>query len=257
MAEPTSSKPTDNDSAGSEHRKQAAPLLARLALGTAAYSLQNFVLAPIFTARTIHDRLLPNRETHPTESKTYPVRPKLAVRIFFPNATKPAEPTKLPVLLSIHGGGFVVGDPLDDDLWNSRFSNQHNALVVALNYAKAPSNAFPGPARDLQALIPAVLDDPALQPYIDTAKIGITGFSAGGNLVLTVVQDAAIRERITAGAMPIYPVTDLSLKRAQKTPTRRYKAALGGSRARTKDPLAPMAPIFDWCCQYIYICVVK
>lgn len=247
MAQPTSS----------DHRQQAAPLLKRVALTVAVYSVQTFFIGPVTTIRTLQRRFLPDHETSPTEIKTYPVRPKLPVRIFFPNRTKPAAASsdsqtqaQLPVLLSIHGGGFVVGDPLDDDLWNARFSNMHNAIVVALNYAKAPANAYPGPVRDLLALIPAVLDDPALRPHMDASKVGLAGFSAGGNLVLAVAQDPSIRDRITAGAMPIYPVLDLSLRVEQKTPTRRYKAALGGSRARTEDLLAPFVPAFDWCCQY-------
>lgn len=230
--------------------KGAEPIYKRLAYSLAVTSLQAMVAGPAMTIRHVKQRILPPEE-YPTVIKTYECRPKLPVRIFFPKSYDRASPRPLPLplLLSIHGGGFVVGDPSDNDTWNSRFCETQSALVVALNYAKAPANPFPGPRLDLEAQIAAVFADPDLVPHFDPARVGITGFSAGGSLTLTVSQVPAVREKVTAGIVPIYPVTDLSVAPALKAETRRYKPKLGGSRARDKDPLLGPANFFDWSCK--------
>ncbi|KAF3765208.1 alpha/beta-hydrolase [Cryphonectria parasitica EP155] len=195
--------------------------------------------------RHLRQRLFPD-ETNPTLIKTYPVRPRLPVRIFFPKSYDRTSPQQLPLLFSIHGGGFVLGEPSDNDPWNSSFSEKHKALVVALHYAKAPANHYPGPRVDLEALIAAVFADQELAAHINPDKVGITGFSAGGNLALTVSEVPAVRDRITAGVVPIYPVTDFATSPDAKRATRRYKPKLLGSRASEKDPLHGIAALFDW-----------
>lgn len=222
------------------------PLLTRVLFGLAVNGMQYLVIPVAMAIRRWQSG---SHKDQPTIVKTYPARPRLPVRVFFPEAYDRAQPPSapgLPLLLSIHGGGFVVGDPSDNDAWNHKFANQHNALVVALNYAKAPGSPFPGPLADLEAQISAVFADDDLTPHFDPARVGVVGFSAGGNLTLTISQFPSVRSRITAGIVPIYPVCDFSVTPQQKAATRRYKSALQGSRAAQKDPLLSLADTFDW-----------
>ncbi len=69
-------------------------------------------------------------------------------------------------------------------------------VVVALNYAKAPANPFPGPISDLEALLCSALADSDLP--IDTDRAALAGWSAGGNLVLAVAQLDTVRSRVKA-----------------------------------------------------------
>lgn len=234
-----------------DHDKQLfprKPLLTRVLYALAVNAMQLLVVGPAMMMRHWKQRRsLPT--TYPTIIKTYPSRPRLPVRIFFPKSydrTQSRSTPGLPLLLSIHGGGFVVGDPSDNDIFNHAFANQHNALVVALNYAKAPGSPFPGPLADLEAQIDAVFADDELATHFDAAKVGLMGFSAGGNLTLTISQFPKVRERITAGIVPVYPVVDFSITPQQKASTRRYKPALHGARGATRDPLLSLADAFDW-----------
>lgn len=238
---------TDDGADAVKAVKLALPLHERVLYGFITFTLQYVISAPVMEVRRLKAHFL-DKETQPTFTKTYKCRPGLAIRIFFPRSydRQSSSPQPLPLLFSIHGGGFVIGDPMDNDAWNTLFANQHSALVIALNYAKAPANPFPGPREDLEAIIDAIFRDPELTPYIDPARVGITGFSAGGALALTVSQVPAVRDRITAGVIPIYPVTDHSVSVVDKAATRRYKPALGGTRGAKKDPLQALAPIFDW-----------
>lgn len=232
------------------HEKQPfarKPLLTRVLFGLSVNVMQLLVIPVAMAVRSWKQGSSPDQ---PTIIKTYPARPRLPVRVFFPQAYDRAQPPPaaqgLPLLLSIHGGGFVVGNPSDNDAWNHRFANQHNALVVALNYAKAPGSPFPGPLADLETQINAVFSDSELTPHFDAARVGLVGFSAGGNLTLTISQFPSVRSRITAGIVPIYPVCDFSVTPQQKAGTRRYKPALQGSRAAPRDPLLSFADVFDW-----------
>lgn len=223
------------------------PLLTRALYALAVNAMQLLVVGPAMTVRRWRQGRSPP-DDYPTIVKTYASRPRLPVRVFFPKAydRQSPSPPGLPLLLSIHGGGFVVGDPSDNDAWNHVFANQHNALVVALNYAKAPASPFPGPLSDLEAQIAAVFEDDELIPHVDKARVGLVGFSAGGNLTLTISQFPSVRDRITAGIVPIYPVVDFSITPEQKAATRRYKPALHGSRGAAQDPLLRLADAFDW-----------
>ncbi|ESU09403.1 hypothetical protein FGSG_03785 [Fusarium graminearum PH-1] len=184
----------------------------------------------------------------PTLVKKYACLPKLPIRIFYPKDFNSNSQKKLPTILSIHGGGFVIGDPRDDDLFNYNFANMHSVLVIALNYRKAPRARFPTPIYDLEQLVFAVLSDSSL--HIDKDRVALMGFSAGGNLALSVSilpsmcgSGDGIRRIKTV--IPIYPVVDVSVTHQWKTQTRQYKPSIGGFRANSVDLLSNLSPVFD------------
>ena len=101
----------------------------------------------------------------------------------------------------------------------------------------------------MEQLLLAALADASLP--IDPGRVATLGFSAGGNLALSVTMLPSLRGgpggrgRIHA-AVPLYPVLDFTVPRAAKALTRRYKPGLGGARASAADGLASIAPVFDW-----------
>jgi acetyl esterase/lipase len=173
--------------------------------------------------------------------------------IFFPKKYDQTSAKTLPLLMTIHGGGFCIGSARDDDEWNRHFANSQGALVVALNYRKAPRWPFPTALEDVEALLLAVLDDESL-PIDRTkspkgmARTAVLGFSAGGNLALAVSQLPTVRSHALApsASVTVYGCLDLTVPPDVKTAHRHYKTELPAPRGSTSDSLAPIAAAFDW-----------
>ena len=118
------------------------------------------------------------------------------------------QSTPCPVILYIHGGGFVLGQPemADDSL--ADLATQLGALIVAVDYRLAPEHPFPTPLEDCYtALGWIVAHQHALS--VDAGRALIMGHSAGGGLAAALAILA--RDR---GAYPIagqvlnYPMLD-------------------------------------------------
>lgn len=175
-------------------------------------------------------------------------------RVFFPQSYDQTSPQTLPALLTIHGGGFCIGNSQDDDEWNQHFADTHGVLVVSLNYSKAPSAPFPTGLHDLEALVLAVLSDESLP--IDRAprpsgtnRTAILGFSAGGNLALAVSQLPSVHSHpLAPGAVvSVYGALDFTIAGSAKLANRPFKTSIGGPpRGGNVDMLSWLAPTFDW-----------
>lgn len=98
--------------------------------------------------------------------------------------TTPGGPAPRPVLLFVHGGGFVRGDkhgafyPDNIPLWAAR----QGMVGVTINYRLAPQAAFPEAARDLATAIAWTRANVARYGG-DPERIVLFGHSAGGNHV--------------------------------------------------------------------------
>jgi acetyl esterase/lipase len=115
--------------------------------------------------------------------KSYPSHSHLKHRFIPP----PKESDSLPPLfLDIHGGGFLIGDPWNDDEPNLWMSLSLNCLVVSLNYTKAPAVQFPTPMDEIIDTVLDILGDESLR--FDRSRVVIGGYSAGGNLCLVCNQ---------------------------------------------------------------------
>ncbi|KAK3986514.1 Alpha/Beta hydrolase protein [Cladorrhinum sp. PSN332] len=219
-------------------------LAQRLKFFTAAFTIQRVILPPLVTFSEFKNAYLdPN---YPDLVKAYPERRDLPIRVFYPPNYKPSpESPKLPTLLTVHGGGFVLGHAHDNDSWNRAFVTRNpQFMVVALSYLKAPRSPFPAPiTTDLATLIPLVLSDESLP--IDKSRIALAGWSAGGNLSLAISQLPSIRPHIKA-VIPLYPIVDWVPPQDVKSQTRRYKPSLGGFRGKDKDYLLAMSGLFNW-----------
>lgn len=88
----------------------------------------------------------------------------------------------LPVVLDIHGGGWVAGSPEIDDYRNSLLAKGIPAVVVSPDYRLSVEGVhYPGPLIDCCTALNWIVRN-AERLNIDPARIGLHGTSAGGNL---------------------------------------------------------------------------
>jgi acetyl esterase/lipase len=169
--------------------------------------------------------------------------------IFFPASYDQTSPQTLPTVFTIHGGGFCLGTPEDDDEWNRAFADLHNVLVVGLNYSKAPWFPFPTGLHDVEALFLAAVEDESLP--LDASRVAVLGFSAGGNLALAMCQLPSVRRHARAApraVVPVYAPLDFTITPYAKRLGRPYKVGSGltGIRGEKRDYIMDFADVFDW-----------
>ncbi|KAJ2904360.1 alpha/beta hydrolase fold protein [Zalerion maritima] len=233
---------------GQSYIQAPPPLLTRLFYASTIAGLQG-ALRPAVWARELHRWWYGHSHT-PDIVKTYEARPALPVRIFFPKSYDLTSPKQLPCMITVHGGGFVVGQGQDDDVWNRTFADRFGYLVLGVGYNKAPWNPFPGPAEDVASLVLAIMGDGSLP--VDKGKVSLLGFSAGGNLAVAASQSKEVRGLKGLGwglrsVVVMYPPLDFTVGAREKAERRRhYKGELKGVRGRPSDLLLPLAGSFDW-----------
>ncbi|MBL8334931.1 MAG: alpha/beta hydrolase, partial [Rubrivivax sp.] len=88
---------------------------------------------------------------------------------------------RLPVLLYLHGGGFVIGSLETHDALCRQLAARSGCAVVALDYRLAPEHRFPAAVDDSWAALRA-LSVEAERFGLDAARLAVGGDSAGGTL---------------------------------------------------------------------------
>jgi acetyl esterase/lipase len=85
----------------------------------------------------------------------------------------------VPAVLYLHGGSFTMGDKADIFDVNELLTRGY--LVASINYRLAPQYKFPAQIEDAKCAV-RYLRGNAKQLGLDTAHIGVLGFSAGATL---------------------------------------------------------------------------
>lgn len=95
------------------------------------------------------------------------------------------EGHRYPVAVNFHGGGFTIGKATDDARWAAAVVEHVDAVVASVSYRKAPEHPFPAAVDDgVEALL--YLASHAADLSLDISRVALSGFSAGGNLAVTV-----------------------------------------------------------------------
>jgi acetyl esterase/lipase len=106
-----------------------------------------------------------------------PGDPPVPVRVH-----RPADATGLlPAMVTMHGGGYVIGSYDMDDPLLDRWCPSLGFVGVSVEYRLAPETPYPGPLEDCYAAL-RWTSDHAVELGIDPSRIGIYGLSAGGGL---------------------------------------------------------------------------
>jgi len=103
---------------------------------------------------------------------------RLACRVHRPTTDKP-----LPVLVYIHGGGWVWGSIDTHDHIMRAYAEAAGCAVVGPDYALSPEAAFPQALEECAAVVRWLAQNGA-EWGIDPSRIVVGGDSAGGNLAM-------------------------------------------------------------------------
>ncbi len=87
----------------------------------------------------------------------------------------------LPVLLHLHGGGYVVGSPERKGAEHRKLAVDLGCVIYSVDYRLAPETPFPGAVEDCYAVL-RWLHENAAQLELDVSRVGVMGESAGGGL---------------------------------------------------------------------------
>jgi len=138
----------------------------------------------------IHDRRIPGPAG------------EIPVRLY-----RPRSGEALPLLVFLHGGGFVVCDLDTHDPLCRLLANTVGCAVLSVDYRLAPEAKFPAAPEDCYAATCWAADH-AHELGADPSRIAVAGDSAGGNLAAVVAQLVRDRSGPTlAHQLLIYPVT--------------------------------------------------
>ncbi|OAL06101.1 alpha/beta-hydrolase [Phaeosphaeriaceae sp. SRC1lsM3a] len=183
---------------------------------------------------------------------------------------------KVPVVLDFHGGGFIMGSPLEQAPYASMMSRELGAVVISVSYRIGPFHQFPAAIHDAEDVLSAILDTSGvshagnvlrteIQRYysmsrelilkdkkkvhtvphlehvtsiiLDPTRLSISGFSAGGNIALNM-------------AISVPPCPEFELTSPTIGPSRTLTR--GPSPSNTLSPLLPprrSATVLDDVCQ--------
>ncbi len=115
---------------------------------------------------------------------------------------------KLPVIISVHGGGWVYGDK-ERYQWYCMRLAQRNFAVVNFSYRLAPEAKFPSSLQDTEKVFQFVADQ--AQTYgFDTNNVFAVGDSAGGHLL--AMYTAAITNKDFGKNFPFIKEKKLTLR---------------------------------------------
>ena len=139
------------------------------------------------------------------EAHEYRVSSMLRARVY----TSPEAPAQVPVLVYLHGGGWVAGSTATHDPFCRFLSKLARVSIVSVDYRLAPEHPYPAALEDTLTALDWVREN-APSWNGDARCVALGGDSAGGNLA------AVAANRLAAHAGPsrlralllLYPATD-------------------------------------------------
>lgn len=142
-----------------------------------------------------------------TKDVTYPAgEGSQKARVYTPEGEK----GPLPVILYIHGGGWVIADIDVYDASPRALADATKAIVVSVEYRHAPEAKFPAAHDDVNAAYAWILKDAAKWGG-DPSRVAVVGESAGGNMAVNVAINARDKALTPPKAIvAVYPVANTS-----------------------------------------------
>lgn len=122
---------------------------------------------------------------------------------------RPSDAPDLPVVVYFHGGGWVIGTIDGHDNLARAIANQAQAVVINVDYRRAPEDVYPAAFDDCAAVTAWVAANGA-ELGADSTRLAVGGDSAGGNLAAAVALWARDQGINLGGQLLIYPAANLA-----------------------------------------------
>lgn len=124
---------------------------------------------------------------------------------------KPEGDGPFPVILYIHGGGWVLADLDTYDATPRALSKATNALVISTDYRHAPEHRFPAAHEDVFGAYQWTLEN-AGRWGGDASRVAVVGESAGGNMAVSLGMMAQAKGmQMPVHQVLVYPVASTSM----------------------------------------------
>jgi acetyl esterase len=120
--------------------------------------------------------------------------------IFFPESSQ-LQGEKLPLVIWVHGGGWVAGSKKDVQNYCKIIAHQ-GYLVVSVEYTLAPKSTYPKPLQQVMNAIQYLNQNQDNYP-IDVDRMFLAGDSAGAQIVAQVA--AIVSNSTYADQVKVYP----------------------------------------------------
>ncbi|MEW6402167.1 MAG: alpha/beta hydrolase [Chloroflexota bacterium] len=131
-------------------------------------------------------------------------RTKIRLRLYEPKSVS----TPTPVLLWMHGGGYVIGRPEQNDVSCAQWVRELGITVVSVDYRYGSKYPFPAGLEDCYSALKWVASH-SQQISVDETRIAIGGESAGGGLAASLVHLAYDRQEVKpVFQLLVYPMLD-------------------------------------------------
>jgi acetyl esterase len=138
----------------------------------------------------------------------------------------------LPVVLYMHGGGWIIGSWITHDLLTRRLAVGANAAVAFVEYSLAPEAKYPVQIEQCYATAQWIKGQGAAGGF-DTGRIAVAGDSAGGNMATVLALMAKQRGDVHFVHQSLYyPMTDALAEETESMRTYRdgpYGSAAGSA----------------------------
>ena len=116
-----------------------------------------------------------------------------------------------PLLVNIHGSGFVMGSAAMDDPFMPQFVDKCGVKVISIDYPLSPDFMFPVALEQCYALV-RYAKEYAGELGIDPSRIMLMGHSAGGNFCAAIGLMENEKQALgLKGIILDYPPTDLTV----------------------------------------------
>lgn len=160
---------------------------------SAAPDMWNFTAAEIRAARAAGKGFFPLQPKDPDAEDRIITGPGGPLRL---RIVRPKTRSERGVYLHLHGGGWMIGSPEENDARLRRHAENTGLASISVDYRLAPEHPYPAAADDCEAAALWLLSDAAAGFNLDFLAIG--GESAGAHL--SVVTMLRLRDR--HGTMP-------------------------------------------------------